>query len=103
MPDCATRCSTSSSRGDRVAVHWRANGHFTGRPYQGIRANGPSARGRRLLTVEDGLIRSNSLLGRLGDRSPDRAMPPRGAAASECYSASSTPSRACAGARCGFF
>ena len=59
MPDFAYEVTSLIEQGDRVAVHWRANGHFTGRPYAGINANGStiSTEGADLIQVEDGLIR----------------------------------------------
>jgi ketosteroid isomerase-like protein len=46
---------------DRVAVRWRLSGGFAGLPYQGIRATGHRIvqEGVDVLTVEEGLIRSN--------------------------------------------
>ena len=48
-----------AEQGDRVAVHWTAAGHFSGRPYAGIRANGStiSTEGADLIQVENGLIK----------------------------------------------
>jgi steroid delta-isomerase-like uncharacterized protein len=45
----------------RVAVRWRAEGTFTGRPFEGIRANGARVRaeGADVLRVENGLIQRN--------------------------------------------
>lgn len=59
MPDFRYEVLDLFERGDQVAVHWRASGNFTGRPYQGIRANGAAIRaeGADLVRVEDGLIR----------------------------------------------
>jgi len=46
------------AQGDIVAVHWRAAGTLTGKPLQGIRANGArlQARGADVVRVEGGLI-----------------------------------------------
>jgi steroid delta-isomerase-like uncharacterized protein len=59
MPDFEYEVTSLIEQGDRVAVHWRATGHFTGRPYAGIRANGTTihTEGADLIQVEDGLIR----------------------------------------------
>ena len=47
--------------GDRVAVRWRARGTFTGRPFDGIEANGAHAEieGLDLARIEDGLLVEN--------------------------------------------
>jgi len=59
MPDFEYEVTSLIEQGDRVAVHWRAHGHFTGRPYAGINSNGStiSTEGADLIQVEDGLIR----------------------------------------------
>lgn len=40
MPDFNYEVLETVSEGTRVAVHWRAIGHFTGKPFQDIRATG---------------------------------------------------------------
>ena len=59
MPDFAYEVTSLIEQGDRVAVHWTAAGHFSGRPYAGIRANGSaiSTEGADLIQVENGLIK----------------------------------------------
>lgn len=59
MPDFKYEVTALFEQGDRVAVHWRAAGHFSGQPYQGIRANGAAihTEGADLISVENGLIR----------------------------------------------
>ena len=59
MPDFKYEVTKLIEQGNQVAVHWRATGHFTGRPYAGIRANGSTIKteGADLIEVEDGLIR----------------------------------------------
>lgn len=59
MPDLTYEVLDLFEQDDRVAVHWRISGRFTGRSYQGIRANGASivAAGADIVRVEDGLIR----------------------------------------------
>jgi predicted ester cyclase len=59
MPDFRYEVLNLFEQGDEVAVHWRASGHFSGRPYQGIRANGTpiTTEGADLIKVENGLIK----------------------------------------------
>ena len=59
MPDFEYVVLNLFEQGDQVAVHWRASGHFSGKPYQGIRANGThvTTEGADLIKVEDGLIK----------------------------------------------
>ena len=59
MPDFKYEVLNLFEEGDQVAVHWRASGHFSGKPYQGIRANGTpiTTEGADLIKVEDGLIK----------------------------------------------
>ena len=59
MPDFEYEVTSLIEQGDRVAVHWTATGHFSGRPYAGIRANGSTiaTEGADLIEVEDGLIK----------------------------------------------
>jgi steroid delta-isomerase-like uncharacterized protein len=59
VPDFRYEVADMISEGDRVAVHWRASGTFSGEPLQGIRANGArlSTSGVDVLQVENGLIR----------------------------------------------
>jgi steroid delta-isomerase-like uncharacterized protein len=58
FPDFRYEVVTMVAEGDRVAVHWRASGTFTGASYQGIHATGgrADAEGVDLLRVEDGKI-----------------------------------------------
>jgi steroid delta-isomerase-like uncharacterized protein len=58
FPDFRYEVLATVAEGDRVAVHWRAAGNFTGEPYQGIRATGgrAEAEGVDLLRVEDDRI-----------------------------------------------
>lgn len=59
MPDFDYEVVNLFEQGDQVAVQWRARGHFSGRPYQGIRANGSpiTIEGADLIRVENGLIK----------------------------------------------
>jgi steroid delta-isomerase-like uncharacterized protein len=59
MPDFEYEVVNLFAQGDQVAVHWRASGHFSGKPYQGIHANGThvTTEGADLIKVEDGLIK----------------------------------------------
>jgi steroid delta-isomerase-like uncharacterized protein len=59
MPDFRYEVLNLFEQGDQVAVHWRASGRFSGRPYQGIRANGTpiTTEGADLIKVENGLIK----------------------------------------------
>jgi len=59
VPDFRYEVADMISEGDRVAVHWRASGTFSGEPLQGIRSNGArlSTSGVDVLRVENGLIR----------------------------------------------
>jgi steroid delta-isomerase-like uncharacterized protein len=61
MPDFSYEVREVLVDGDRVAVHWRAGGTFTGAPFQGIVANGAQidATGLDLVRVADGLIQRN--------------------------------------------
>lgn len=58
FPDFRYEVLATVAEGDRVAVHWRASGRFTGAPYQGIRPTGgrADAEGIDLVRVEDGQI-----------------------------------------------
>jgi predicted ester cyclase len=58
FPDFAYEVIGLIAEGDRVAVHWRAEGTFTGEPYQGIDANGAhvTIEGADICRVEDGLL-----------------------------------------------
>ena len=58
VPDFKYEVVDLISQDDTVAVHWRANGSFTGKALQGIRANGARIRasGADMLRVEGGLI-----------------------------------------------
>jgi steroid delta-isomerase-like uncharacterized protein len=58
VPDFRYEVADMISEGDRVAVHWRASGTFSGEPLQGIRANGArlSSSGVDVLRVEGGRI-----------------------------------------------
>ena len=66
MPDFEYEVTSLIEQGDRVAVHWRAHGHFTGRPYAGINSNGStiSTEGADLIQVEDGLIQIRDVIDR---------------------------------------
>jgi predicted ester cyclase len=59
IPDWKYEVLNLFEQGDQVAVHWRASGHFSGKPYEGIRANGAAilAEGADLIKVENGLIK----------------------------------------------
>jgi predicted ester cyclase len=61
MPDFAYELRAVVADGDRVVVQWRANGTFTGMPFQGIRPTGGRVEleGVDLLLVRDGLIQHN--------------------------------------------
>lgn len=58
IPDFEYEVLNLFDQGDQVAVHWRASGHFSGTPFQGIRANGAAiaAEGADLIKVDNGLI-----------------------------------------------
>jgi predicted ester cyclase len=58
FPDFRYEVLATVTENDRVAVHWRASGRFTGRPYQGIKATGgrADAEGVDLLRIENGKI-----------------------------------------------
>jgi predicted ester cyclase len=59
IPDWKYEVLNLFEQGDQVAVHWRASGHFSGQPYEGIRATGAAilAEGADLIKVENGLIK----------------------------------------------
>jgi hydroxyacylglutathione hydrolase len=61
IPDWRFEVLDSVAEGERVAVHWRASGTFTGSAYQGIEATGARFEfgGLDLLRVRDGLIVEN--------------------------------------------
>lgn len=58
FPDFRYEVLDTISEGERVVVHWRAAGKFTGRPFHRIRATGgrANAEGLDLLRVENGKI-----------------------------------------------
>lgn len=58
VPDFRYEVVELITQDDQVAVHWRAEGTFNGKPLQGIRANGArlQASGADFLRVEGGLI-----------------------------------------------
>jgi predicted ester cyclase len=59
IPDFEYEVLNLFDQGDQVAVHWRAKGHFSGQPFQGLRATGAAiaAEGADLIKVENGLIK----------------------------------------------
>ena len=59
VPDFQYEVADMISERDRVSVHWRASGTFSGEPLQGVRSNGArlSTSGVDVLQVENGLIR----------------------------------------------
>jgi predicted ester cyclase len=58
FPDFRYEVLDMVTQSDRVAVHWRTNGTFTGRPFNGIRATGGrlQVEGLDLVRVEGGVI-----------------------------------------------
>lgn len=58
FPDFRYEVLDMLSESDRVAVHWRASGTFTGRPFNGIRATGGPVQveGLDLVRTKDGAI-----------------------------------------------
>jgi glyoxylase-like metal-dependent hydrolase (beta-lactamase superfamily II)/predicted ester cyclase len=61
IPDWRFEVLSTVAEGERVAVHWRAGGTFTGSAYQGIEPTGArfDFSGIDLLTVRDGVIVEN--------------------------------------------
>jgi glyoxylase-like metal-dependent hydrolase (beta-lactamase superfamily II)/predicted ester cyclase len=61
IPDWRFEVLSTVAEGERVAVHWRAGGTFTGSAYQGIEPTGArfDFTGLDLLTVRDGVIVEN--------------------------------------------
>ena len=59
IPDWEHEVLNLFEEGDQVACHWRATGHFSGKPFQGLRATGAAiaAEGADLIKVENGLIK----------------------------------------------
>jgi predicted ester cyclase len=59
IPDFEYEVLNLFDQGDQVAVHWRAKGHFSGQPFQGLRATGAAiaAEGADLIKVENVLIK----------------------------------------------
>jgi steroid delta-isomerase-like uncharacterized protein len=62
LPDVETTVKRVVAQGDRVAVEWQMEGHFTGAPFQGVEATGKRVemRGFDLFECEDGLLVSNT-------------------------------------------
>ncbi len=58
IPDFQYEVMDLITENERVGVHWRATGTFTGAPLQGVRANGArlETAGADVLRIEDGLI-----------------------------------------------
>ena len=63
FPDFAYEVLDMITEGDKVAVHWRAGGTFTGKPYQGIQPNGKTGRieGIDMVRVENGKVVRNDV------------------------------------------
>jgi steroid delta-isomerase-like uncharacterized protein len=63
FPDWRYDVLHTVAEGDLVAVHWRAQGTFKGKPYQGLEPNGArgSIQGIDLLRIEDGKIHRNDV------------------------------------------
>jgi hydroxyacylglutathione hydrolase len=61
FPDWRMRVTSTTAQDDRVAVHWRLTGTFTGEPWQGLQPNGAriDVQGLDLLQVADGRIVRN--------------------------------------------
>lgn len=59
IPDWEYEVLNLFAQGDEVAAHWRASGHFSGKPFQGLRATGAAiaAEGADLIKIENGLIK----------------------------------------------
>jgi predicted ester cyclase len=63
LPDFKYEVIKMVTEGNRVAVHWQAKGTFTGKPYQGLKANGRSGRleGIDMVEVVDGKVVRNDV------------------------------------------
>ena len=63
LPDFKYEVLKMVTEGNRVAVHWQAKGTFTGKPYQGLKANGKTGRieGIDMVEVVDGKVVRNDV------------------------------------------
>jgi predicted ester cyclase len=63
LPDFQYEVIKMVTEGDKVAVHWRASGTFTGKPYQGLKPNGRTGRieGIDMVQIEDGKVVRNDV------------------------------------------
>jgi steroid delta-isomerase-like uncharacterized protein len=63
LPDFKYEVIKMVSEGNHVAVHWQAKGTFTGKPYQGLKANGRTGRieGIDIVEVVDGKVVRNDV------------------------------------------
>jgi steroid delta-isomerase-like uncharacterized protein len=63
FPDFKYEVLHMVTEGNRVAVHWQAHGTFTGKPYQGLKANGKTGRieGIDMVEVQDGKVVRNDV------------------------------------------
>jgi predicted ester cyclase len=63
LPDWEYEVIKMITEGELVAVHWRAKGTFTGKPYQGIQPNGKVGRleGIDMVQVVDGKVVRNDV------------------------------------------
>jgi steroid delta-isomerase-like uncharacterized protein len=63
FPDFEYQVLRMIGEGDHVAVHWRATGTFTGKPYQGLEPNGKSGsiEGIDMIRIEDGKVVRNDV------------------------------------------
>ena len=63
LPDFQYEVLKMVVEGNLVAVHWRAKGTFTGKPYQGLKPNGRSGRleGIDIVEVQDGKVVRNDV------------------------------------------
>jgi steroid delta-isomerase-like uncharacterized protein len=63
LPDFEYEVIKMVTEGNRVAVHWQATGTFTGKPYEGLKANGRTGRieGIDMVEVVDGKVVRNDV------------------------------------------
>jgi predicted ester cyclase len=63
LPDFEYEVIKMVTEGSRVAVHWQAEGTFTGKPYQGLKPNGRRGRieGIDIVEIVDGKVVRNDV------------------------------------------
>jgi predicted ester cyclase len=63
LPDFKYEVLAMVTEGNRVAVHWQARGTFTGKDYQGLKANGNPGRieGIDMVEIVDGKVVRNDV------------------------------------------